>query len=373
MNIYDCTTNKRKNFHFNDIDRGKLESLLPNDEEIIKVIYGMTNHGWDITSYKFKVNISNLAKQLNYSRAAIRQEIIRGLYEVRDRVDKPAYYIYLAQTSSAKRRDVVRNLEHRKIKLEDDEKLQTHIRYYRRTKKWSFYAIWLDLELNGWFGFKIGVCFKTFYNWISSDIYKRLNIYKIFKYKNNKKKIKPTKRQIGPSIEMRPEVINKRKTYGHLEVDLIEGARKTLWHLLTIIDRKARKGWAIKIKGKNAKAVVEAFIKLQSEGKLIYGKNVNSITFDNGPEFSSWQEICKSLQTMQLIDAYFCHSYCSWEKGSIENFNRMIRRFFPKGTNFTNISQEAIDDVVEWINNYPRKVLNGKTANEIYNSYVLTN
>ena len=89
---------------------------------------------------------------------------------------------------------------------------------------------------------------------------------------------------------------------------------------------------------------------------------IKSITYDNGKEFSKHEIINKILNTV----SYFCKPYHSWEKGTVENINGIIRRFFPKGTDFDTISEEAIKRVEDWINNRPMKVLGFKTPYEKY-------
>ena len=90
--------------------------------------------------------------------------------------------------------------------------------------------------------------------------------------------------------------------------------------------------------------------------------NVISITYDNGCEFSQHEKINKELN----IKSYFVRPYCSNDKGTVENINGLIRRFFPKGTNFATISDEEIAYVEDWINNRPMKILNYMTPKQIF-------
>ena len=102
-----------------------------------------------------------------------------------------------------------------------------------------------------------------------------------------------------------------------------------------------------------AKSIVKAMKPLSN--------NIKSITYDNGKEFSKHEKINKILKTK----SYFCKPYHSWEKGTVENINGLIRRFFPKGTNFDTITDEDIIKMENWINNLPMKVLGFKTPNEM--------
>ena len=93
---------------------------------------------------------------------------------------------------------------------------------------------------------------------------------------------------------------------------------------------------------------------------------IKSITYDNGLEFSKHEKINKTLN----IKSYFCKPYHSWEKGTVKNINGLIRRFFPKGTNFDNISKKELKYVEDWINNRPMKILGFKTPNEKFNEII---
>jgi IS30 family transposase len=93
---------------------------------------------------------------------------------------------------------------------------------------------------------------------------------------------------------------------------------------------------------------------------------IKSITYDNGSENTGHIEINRILGTA----SYFCQAYHSWEKGTVENTNGLIRRFFPKGINFDNITCDEIEKVEYWLNNRPRKCLNYFTPQEVFNSTV---
>lgn len=90
-----------------------------------------------------------------------------------------------------------------------------------------------------------------------------------------------------------------------------------------------------------------------------------SITTDNGPEFLEYDKLIQSIYGGKRFDVYYCHSYAAWEKGTNENHNRMIRRWFPKGTDFTRVTKKDIAELQNWMNSYPRKVLNWQTPEEI--------
>ena len=82
-------------------------------------------------------------------------------------------------------------------------------------------------------------------------------------------------------------------------------------------------------------------------------------------EFLEYEQLTQSMYVGKRFEVYYCHSYSAWEKGTNENHNRFLRRFFPKGTDFTKVSQRQLQEAMDWMNNYPRKVLDWKTPNEM--------
>ena len=126
--------------------------------------------------------------------------------------------------------------------------------------------------------------------------------------------------------------------------------------LTVMVDRASRKTIIKKTASKTSVETAKSILKAMKP----YQNIIKSITYDNGCEFSKHEKINKELN----IKSYFCKPYHSWEKGTVENINGLIRRFFPKGTNFDTISEEAISYVEDWINNRPMKILNYMTPNQ---------
>lgn len=161
-------------------------------------------------------------------------------------------------------------------------------------------------------------------------------------------------------IDNRPNEANKREEFGHFEADCIEskrGGSKTA--LLVIADRLTR---MVKIKKLAQKTAEQASNAIIFALKNLNTINLSTITYDNGSEFCYHERVNQELQ----IKSYFCKPYHSWEKGTVENINGLIRRFFPKGTDFDTITEKEIQQVEDWINNRPMKCLNWKTPNEKY-------
>ena len=167
------------------------------------------------------------------------------------------------------------------------------------------------------------------------------------------------------SIESRPQEANERVESGHWEMDTIVSCVGGKGGVLVLTERKTRFMFAIRLPTITAKAVRKALRGLLRSGCL---KDVRSITTDNGCEFldsAALERLFKDINAMLRI--YYTHAYAAWEKGSVENINRHIRRFFPKGTDFSRVPPRAIAAMQDFINAIPRKqTLKGKTAHEAF-------
>jgi IS30 family transposase len=154
--------------------------------------------------------------------------------------------------------------------------------------------------------------------------------------------------------ESRPKDTINRSTTGHFERDLIVG-RDRQGYLMTIVDRKTRFTIIKKIEHPRAELVHQSTIKA-----FRYIK-VKSLTNDNGVEFTAYKKTSARLR----IPIYFTRPYASWERGTVENTNKLIRQYFPKHTNLKEISHEQIKMVQTLLNHRPRKLLGFKSPIEI--------
>lgn len=160
------------------------------------------------------------------------------------------------------------------------------------------------------------------------------------------------------SIHDRPQEAAQRLRYGDLEVDLIIGANHK-GGLLTINDRKTGLCKIRKIKDKSAKQIARQIVRaLKKEKGSIY-----TITTDNGKEFSEHEYVSKKLG----IEFYFADPYSSWQRGSNENLNGLIRQYFPKKCNFDDVTNYDIMKVENQLNNRPRKRYGFRTPKEEFN------
>lgn len=156
-------------------------------------------------------------------------------------------------------------------------------------------------------------------------------------------------------IDKRPKIVDERCRLGDFERDSVLGVfRGPL--LLTIVDRASRLTKICKIERINSQLTHYATVNLLKDMK------VETITNDNGPEFSSYHLTEKALNA----NVYFNHPYSSWQRGTNENTNGLIRQFYPKGTDFNKVTNEAIQALEDALNNRPRKCLGFKTPLEVH-------
>jgi IS30 family transposase len=147
-------------------------------------------------------------------------------------------------------------------------------------------------------------------------------------------------------IEERPAVVARRGRYGDWEIDLIAG-RQGSGFLLSLYERKSRLGKLVKLPSKGSKETADAIIAALKQYR------VYSATYDNGLEFAEHERIEKALGAV----SYFCNPYHSWEKGGVENFNGLVRQYFPKGYDMRLITPEVLAAVEKQLNSRPRKTL----------------
>ena len=172
----------------------------------------------------------------------------------------------------------------------------------------------------------------------------------------------------GDNISLRSEEANKREEFGHWEGDLIIGAKGISKEcLFTLIERQTRIYLSFKIKSKEMKNIVEILDSIETKiGKENFIALFKSITFDNGTEFRDFKGMSKSIFDNEArTKIYYANPYHSWERGSNENGNRMMRKFFSKGTDFSTISEKSILKATNLINYSHRKLLNNSSSAEL--------
>jgi IS30 family transposase len=201
----------------------------------------------------------------------------------------------------------------------------------------------------------LGYISKTaIYEWLRTSRGERYCRLLYSKRKRVKKRKPKTKRVLIPnrvSIHQRSVGADHRRRYGHWEADTVVGRKGTKGGVKTSVERKSRLLLARKVKtmrpGEHAESLQEMLAPLK----------VTSITFDNGIENREHGRLG--------VPTFFADPYSSWQRGANEHGNKMLRRYFPKGTDFSKINQTKIDQAVSLINNKPRKILGYESALDV--------
>jgi transposase, IS30 family len=196
------------------------------------------------------------------------------------------------------------------------------------------------------------------HEWIYQYIYQdKKNGGKLYENLRQKRKYRKKrlltkeKRGVIPNKVMiadRPPEVETKERYGDWEGDTIIGANHK-GAILTLTERKSKFTYMEKLEGKTAKCVENAVVNFFKRT----GMPCETITFDNGKEFTNHQEITQEIG----VKIYFANPYHSWERGFNENTNGLIRQYIPKKSNFNDFSKEKIDEIQQKLNNRPRKTL----------------
>lgn len=318
MCLLNCNTKNNKYKHITYAERTMIET-------------------WYNSDHKTKKEIAQL---LHKSERTIRREINRGKVIVRgyEWEEKEEYSARIAQDKY----DYGMTGKGPELKLDQDYELVKHIEKEIIKYKKSPEVVSKQLEKNG---FEVKVSGRTIRNAIKSGL--------IFE-------------KIKQSIEYRPKEALTREVYGYWEGDLVVGKQGTKAVLFTLTERKTRQEIIMKLPNKKTETIAKALDKIERRYKSKFYKTFKSITFDNGVEFMGYKGLEKSCRIKKnRTKVYYAHPYCSGERGTNENNNRLIRRWIPKGTDITNIKISFIKDIEEWINNYPRAMFGYKSSNMI--------
>lgn len=314
-----------------------------------------------------KKTMKQISEELDINYHTLRKEIIRGMVTqvTTDLIKVEVYKADVAQriydTNTARRG--------RKNKIAKGGKFALFAEHMIKNERYSPYALLREAVNQGLLA--DDVCVKTVYNAIDAGIVdvsrKNMPYKKEDGRKSNGKRRKVSLRNTDCNlIDSRPKHIEDRQEYGHWEMDTVYSAKETgKACLLVLTERMTRIDIVIKIKSRTQFDVCKALDKLEKRlGKKKFNEKFKTITCDNGGEFLNYRRMCKSVFGGFRTVVYFCHPYASWERGSNENLNVLIRRWFPKGTDFDKVTSKQVAEVEYWINNYPRKLFDGLSSNE---------
>lgn len=305
-----------------------------------------------------KIPVKQIAERLGKCVSTIYNEIKRGTVELLSSELIP-YKVYKADYAQ---RDFLekQTAKGADFKIGNDFELVNFIEDKIKNEKWSPEAVIGFIRTNPDINFKTEICFKTLYNYIHSGLFMNVRESDLKHY--HKKKQKQGKEIAlhnlrGKSITERPAEIKDREEFGHWEMDTVIGQRDKKSCLLVLSERKTRTEIIRKIKSKSQEAVKAALDQIEKElGPDQFRERFKTITTDNGVEFLNAEKIETSIDGGKRTISYYCHPYSSWERGTNENINKMIRRWIPKGADITLYTDQQIAYIEHWINAFPRKI-----------------
>ncbi len=345
------TTKNRKGKHLNLKEREKIETLR-----------------------KEKMSAAEIAVRIGCSKRTIERELKRGTVELlnSDLTTRMEYSSQVGQLEYDKRASA----KGPELKIGKNHKLVKAIEE-KISNEYSPYAALTEIK-NEDNGIEVNISLKTLYNYIDNDVFlnisnKDLPVKKEMKKRVYKKVRKASHNTKGTSIEERPSEVELRLEFGHWEMDLVVGKKATKPCLLVFTERHSRQELIFKIPNKTQESVIAVLDKIERKlGRVKFANIFKSITTDNGSEFLDFESIERSVRskTKARTKQYYAHAYSSCERGSNENANKLIRRFYPKGTDFKNVSNKDVKKLMLWINNYPRKILGGKSSSQIAPSFL---
>lgn len=307
------------------------------------------------TLLKENQNKTYIAKRLNRTRSTISREVNKWIQKQSDVYKAELAHWYAVDENKSKRFY---------DKITQFPKLRINV-YRGLLRGWSPEQISGRLTHDYPNDPIMSISHETIYKHIYMQPQGRLNkrlIALLAYHKSRRRSIKGSRKHKGKikdatSIDLRPKHIEERQEVGHWEGDLIIGVRQNS-AIGTQVERKTRFLYIVKPKDRKSKTVVNAFAKVVNQ---LPGQFRKTMTYDNGSEMA-YHKLYTNKTGMQV---YFAHPYSSWERGTNENTNGLIRRYFPKGTDFNKVTENQLKIVEDKLNNRPRKILGYKTPSEM--------
>ena len=216
--------------------------------------------------------------------------------------------------------------------------------------------------------FRTNISKTTMYRYIEQGLFMNISLKALNLRPRRYRKIVAKRPPKGVSIEKRPNEIAKRNSFGHWEMDCVVGS--TLSTLLVLTERLTRQEIIFRMPNRKAESVIHCLNVLERRYGAMFRKVFKTITVDNGSEFSDSKAIERSIFRGKRLSVYYCHPYCSCERGSNERLNREIRRLIPKGTDISKISIQDVKAVEDWVNAYPREIFDYATSAEKFDEEI---
>ena len=316
---------------------------------------------------KERYSYKDIAKALHVHLSTIYREKERGMTKQMDS-ELREIYVYTADMADRKYRE---NLKAKgpELKIGNDRELADYLEQKMTDEKYSPEAALAAAKKEGKMT-RTSISKPTLYSYIHKGVFLSLSMKDLpqgGKVKIKHKRVQRAKRAPkGDSIEKRPMEINKKEEFGHWEMDTVISAKSaTTKRLLVLSERKTRHELIFLMKNGEAASVVRTMNRLERKlGRENFKKIFRTITVDNGVEFQDCDGIQIGRGKDERTHLYFCHPYSSFERGLNEGNNRLIRRFLPKGTSFKKVTDKDVKEIENWINRYPRKVINYDSSAE---------
>lgn len=318
-----------------------------------------------------KCSKADVARYLKVSRATITREYKKGIYihTNSDLTETEKYSADLAQKNT----DYAQTSKGRPLKIGND---MEYAEYLESKIVNDGCSPAVAIALAHGLGMKTHVSVNTLYRYIDHGLFLKLtNKYLPVKSKrkNHKHKIRVQKRMsAGQSIENRSDEVDSRDTFGHWEMDTVKGKKGiTKSCLLVLTERLTRREIIRKIPDQGARSVVAELDKLERKLGNMFSRLFKTITVDNGVEFSDYENMKRSLlHDGDRTEIFYCHAYSSYERGSNENANKLIRRHIPKGHDIDKYDDTYVQYIQDWMNSYPRKIHGWRTANDLFDEEI---
>ena len=294
------------------------------------------------------LSVRSCARILGFHPSSIYRELKRG------KADTACGYDVRIARKRARRLRCAANQQHRKLHKQQAAQITALIRQYYSPDQ---------------AGQAVGLSHGTVYRWLwaQSKAFIR-SMWQFLRHKKLRRKYGTKRREQQREfqkkhwIEERPRTVDDRLFFGHWEGDTVRG-KDASGYLVTLVERKS--GYALV--GYISKATKENFRAKTEELLAPLPKHLKrSLTLDNGTEMNDYEE----LERHTKMPVYFAHPYHSWERGSNENFNGLLRQFFPKGSDFSSVTNQQVDLAVNLLNTRPRKRHGYKSPAELLKPYV---
>lgn len=308
------------------------------------------------------ISKSDIALKLGKCLKTIYNEINIGTVELIDSELRP-YKAYKADYAE-RQHQLNQEAKGRSLKIGSNTTLADFLENKILKEKYSPYSA---LMLAADSGLNPNFCLSTLYSYIRKRVFFSLNPKHLPNKGRRHKEEKPAKHSVKligskKTIEDRDKSVNNRQEYGHWELDTVYSSKGDKNTLFVFTERKTRIELIYKMYGRISENTVSVldFIE-KSIGYKAFCNNFKTITCDNGVEFSNIDRIEHNESGLERTKLYFCHAYCSSERGSNENQNRLIRRWIPKKS-FIRDFKQPVSVIQRWINTLPRLIFKGKTS-----------